>query len=132
MTCIFLLTRSTRGLTFYNLIQLNEWLVSYDWCLGLWYCCICPTNRNVIYDYPWITKYIYTFRVYVSGLYNNAASWHNNWCTQIYGKEITIYSIIDLVGRSIVFMYSFDIYIPLSSRTIWLTRFTPPVGCPNG
>ena len=47
-----------------------------------------------------------------------SASWHNNWCTQIYGKEITIYSIIDLVGRSIVFMYSFDIYIPLSSRTI--------------
>ena len=47
-----------------------------------------------------------------------SASWHNNWCTQIYGKEITIYSIIDLVGRSIVFMYRFDMYIPLSSRTI--------------
>ena len=47
-----------------------------------------------------------------------SASWHNYWCTQTYSKEITIYSIIDLVGRSIVFMYSFDIYIPLSSRTI--------------
>ena len=56
----------------------------------------------------------------IHGLRNTimSASWHNNWCTQIYGKEITIYSIIDLVGSSIVSMYSFNIYIPLSSRTI--------------
>ena len=49
-----------------------------------------------------------------------------------YGKDITIHSVIDVVGRLIALMHSYDIYNPLSSPIIWSTCFTPPVGCPNG